>query len=270
MTTPNTALQVVPAEPLAPAPAAPVAEVDARTLMESIIADFASSLAPTTEPTSAPTAPLAPVSPVQTQPADLQYQMPGFVSEDYNAIEAWLVNAMQDDQQGAYDLGTAVFKLMPQLIVHNRDYVLWALGLSPEQAYQQVEARDRAEYAVTATLASETDKLFGEYVAKGVAAGLDPLQAAGLAAVVYQEFSRGYWQQGNAWQSAYDKWRHEIRSGYKLGPARDAFRKAFDDAFRRVAQNYKHTTPLRVASARASLTGGDLMEDILRERGITG
>jgi hypothetical protein len=263
----NTALQTVPAAPLAPAtPAAPAVIPDAATLMQSIIDRAASIPIEQTEH-----APVAPVSPIEREPGSIapQYQPPAaYESENYRAIEAWLIDSMEVDPQGAADLGAAVLNQMPQLIAYNREYVLRVLRLDPETASRQVAERNAREYAVTQTLASETDRLFGEYVAKGVQAGLSPLEAAGLAALAYQSFSRGYWQQGNAWQAAYDKWHSEIGSGYKLGPARDRFRELFNEAWRRAAATHHPHKPgaLPSQSQYQGLRGEELMQAMLRDQ----
>jgi len=265
----NTQLQ--PTQPSTPAPVAPAAPPatipDAASVMQGIIAKHNADNIPI-EQTE-----LAPVSPVEPEPAqqnlaprEPEYQPPAaYESPNYRAIESWLIGTMEVDPDGANDLAAAVLNQLPQILLHNRDYVLRVLGLDPETAQRTLDARNAREYAASATLASETDRLFGEYVAKGKLAGLSDLEAVGLAAIAYQQFSRGYWKQGSDWQKAFDGWMGEVKAGYKLGPKRDGFRKMFDDAFRRAAENFKHHKTGATTARYQGLTGSDLMTAMLRD-----
>ncbi|MGH9752777.1 MAG: hypothetical protein ACREA2_08325 [Blastocatellia bacterium] len=271
MSTNTTALTTVPAtpEPLTPtAPAAPATIPDAASVMERIIADAArieSDAAPATPNDQSLALASSAEDIVNFHPAQPYYQ-------GMTEAEHWLVGAMQEDPQGAFDLGAAILNQMPSLIQHNRNYVLRVLGLPTDAnaALRELQARERAEFQASQTVAIGAREIFNEFVEQGRRVGLNELEALGLAAASYMEVEKGFWAEGESdWKRTVNDWTRRVLSGNKLHAQdrRSAYRRAFEAVYRRVAERYRHVTPRKVAESRSGLTGAELMESIIRERG---
>lgn len=116
-----------------------------------------------------------------------------------------------------------------------------------EQARQQrvTQETDRVNFEATKTLGSEQRKVFDEYVEKGKALGLDPLQAAGAAALAYAEIESGYWKDGSNARRVVDTWHTNIKNGNKLqiDSGRSGYRKEFELAFRNALSQFKPNRP---------------------------
>ena len=100
---------------------------------------------------------------------------------------------------------------------------------------QRQQEMQRVEMESTKTLATETRRIFDEYVEKGKAMGLNPLEAAGVAALAYAEIEGSYWQGGGEINGVLDGWLERIKSGNKLqmDGGRSAYKKAFELAYRK-------------------------------------
>jgi hypothetical protein len=203
---------------------------------------------------------------------------------DYQAmtpIEKQLAAAMRDDprvRREVYELGAAILNQCPDLIEHNLDYILQTLGYDQAATDRQTAESQRAEYAHSQTMSREMNGLYREFVEKGKAAGLNDLEAAGLAAMAYEEIEGESWKADSEWARAFNDWQGRVRGGNKLhaGDGRKAAHKVFDSAYKRAAERYQHLSPTsgrgnpgapptrylgRVGDA------ADVMRDILREQG---
>ncbi len=160
-----------------------------------------------------------------------------------------------------------------------------------------IQERSRVEHESARSLATETRKVFNEYVQKGKAFGLDEVQAAGIAALAYAELEEQYWEDGTESRKVLDGWHGHIKTGnhLQIESGRSAYRKAFEAAYRRAASQYKPSRPgvptapnqPRVAGAPAApgqsqftpaspqasdlngLTGEALMKEIMRQNGMS-
>jgi hypothetical protein len=113
-----------------------------------------------------------------------------------------------------------------------------------EEAHRHQESV-RLEYESAKTLGAEQRKVFDEYVQKGKALGLNDLEAAGLAAMAYAEIEGGYWDENSEPRKVVDRWHGYIKSGNRLQKesGRAGYRKAFEQAYRKAAGQYKSPRP---------------------------
>lgn len=257
------------------APQAPAEPPSAAELMESIIAEHAKEA----------DEPQQPQQPKEQQPQDQRQQQaqqqqpaPAITMEAHTEIESAVADLLESDPATAYSLGAALMNFAPDLLRHNQDFILDALGLGEAEQQRAVEERARLDFQNGRAISRQTSQLFDEYVAKGKAAGLNDLEAVGLAALTYKEFETGFWSEGNSeWREAFNAWHGEIAAGRKLGKGRDAFRKAFDGAYRKTVEANKGHKP-RAAQERterpAPIYRGrvgdaeDVMKDIMRQHGL--
>jgi len=259
-----------------PAPATETAPaLTGASLMESIIDARAREAEPpeSQQPAPTPTPPQDQAPPAgETQDADYDDSM--------TDVEREFVQLLGDDRDTAYDLAVAVLNQCPQLIAHpeNRAYLLSVLGLPTDAAaaHREIAEINRVEYEASASVAAEQMQVFDEFVAKGEALGLNKLEAAGLAALAYKEFEAQYWKGDGESRKTLDDWHGRVKSGNKLHAAdgRAAYVKAFDAAFKKVAESHKNHRPRNTPEPpeRPRYLGrpgdaGDLMLHILDQQG---
>lgn len=230
-------------------------------------------------------------------------------------VERGLEQIRRMDEPTAWRIAAGVLNQMPEIIDHNRDYVLERLGLDPNlvDAYKQVtlaggyqmpedteaesaflaqvpaslhdafkklppavkkdlQQRDigvakfdleqyarnqqwEAEQAKQAemraqqqaaqveekaqvSLADSTRQVFQEYIDRGKSLGLDPLQAAGAAALAYADLEQSYWQANSEYRRTMDDWYGRLKSGNELQiqQTRSAYKKMFEQAYRKALQ----------------------------------
>lgn len=231
-------------------------------------------------------------------------------------VERGLERIRQMDEPTAWRIAAGVLNQMPEIIDHNRDYVLERLGLDPRlaDAYRQVtlaggytmpedaetesaflaqvpanlhdafkklppavkkdlQQRDigvakfdleqyarnqqwEAEQAKQAEaraaqqaaqveekaslgLAEATRGVFQEYIERGKSLGLDPLQAAGAAALAYSELEQSYWQANSEYRRTMDDWYNRLKGGNELQvrQTQSAYKKLFEQAYRKALQS---------------------------------
>jgi hypothetical protein len=223
---PDTSQQ--PAAAPAPAPVEAAPALTGSALMESIISEQAKQAEP--QPPEQPAQPAEPPK-EQQQPEEPE----GIATPyDYNATENEIVELIGSDPERAYELGAAFLTTMPKdLLEANTDFILDRLGLGREAQQQAMQERAAIERQAGQNFNVEQYKIFDEYIAKGKAAGLSDLEAAGLATMAFREIELG----------AFDTWYAELRGGHRLGPGRDRYRRAFDAAFKKVAEANKGHKP---------------------------
>ncbi len=115
-----------------------------------------------------------------------------------------------------------------------------------ESEKQQREQREsfqksqEAEVKASETLVKETWGVIEEYVKKGTAFGLNPLEAAGAAMLAYQKLDQQYWANGEA-RRAIDGLHQRIKTGNELqiSGGRKAYQKLFETAYREALSSYK-------------------------------
>lgn len=277
-----------PTEPApAPTPAERYGSMTPEQIMLETLAEFEEKAKAEAQPQPQP------AQPQQPQPQEKpQFELSDRFLEMREVFRELTKNGGASEQD-LYDLAGAVIEEFPMILEAHRDYVLHQLGLSPAHIDAQMREYADAEFAHNQKISAETTKLFNSYVQKGQAAGLNPLEAAGLAALAYQQFQADYYQNG-AMRKSFDEWESEIRSGHKLGPKRDAFNKTFDEAFQKVAAAHRHHVPNSQPSrsqqpaqtsqfvsrdgrvkmpgkefaSMSQMGGDDIMELTLRERGL--
>jgi hypothetical protein len=260
-----------PAPEPAPRPEVGVEPPSASELMQTIIAEHRAveqeqpQQPAQQQPAQQPAAP----APETNQPAGQGDYQP-------NEYTAALAEWMETDRQSAYELGAEILNAMPDLIEHNRDYLLSVLGLPGDAAAaeREIEARNQADFEASRQVSTAMSEVFDEFVEQGKAAGLNDLEAAGLAAIAYREFEQQYWTGDGSWRGQLDDWHGRVKGGNKLhiGDARNNFRKAFDTVYGKLSATHKSQ---RTADAQPSIRQSlgldpDLtMKEILRERGVS-
>ena len=88
------------------------------------------------------------------------------------------------------------------------------------------------------SLADSTRQVFQEYIDRGKSLGLDPLQAAGAAALAYADLENSYWQADSEYRRTMDDWYGRLKSGNELQiqQTRSAYKKMFETAYRKALQ----------------------------------
>jgi hypothetical protein len=169
-----------------------------------------------------------------------------------------------------------------------------------QQAQQAQQAEQQRAFQVeqqaTRSLADATRAIFNEYVEKGKALGLNPLEAAGAAAMAYAEIEQGYWDERSDQRRLMDGWYEKHKGGnkFQIEQGANAYKKAFEQAYRKALSQYQPKRPApplnngqRPATPPANgqrppqqqfqpaqptgdtsaLNGADLMNEIMRQYG---
>ena len=131
-----------------------------------------------------------------------------------------------------------------ELGVYSRDFARDDRERQMETQQRQQELQ-RIEMESTKTLATETRRIFDEYVERGKSLGLNPLEAAGVAALAYAEIESSYWQGGGDINGVLDGWLDRIKTGNKLqiDGGRSAYKKAFETAYRKALGSHAPRRP---------------------------
>jgi hypothetical protein len=104
---------------------------------------------------------------------------------------------------------------------------------------QRAQEFESQNYAMQ-TMAESTRGVFDEYVQKGIAAGLNPLEAAGAAAMAYRHLEETYWDAKSDSRKAQDAYFKHIKSRNELQMAagKRGYQKLFEGQWRKALSSY--------------------------------
>jgi hypothetical protein len=121
-----------------------------------------------------------------------------------------------------------------------------------QQQQQQLRIRaQQIEEQATSGLANATREVFQEYMARGEALGLNKLEAAGVAALAYSEMEAAYWQANSEQRRVMDDWYNRFKGGndLQIKATASAYKKLFEQAYRKALSQYAPKRPTAAASA---------------------
>jgi hypothetical protein len=108
---------------------------------------------------------------------------------------------------------------------------------STEQRHRETQ---QIETRAMQTMAESTRGVFDEYVQKGVAAGLNPLEAAGAAALAYKHLEETYWDEKSESRKAQDAYFKHIKGGndLQIQAGKRGYQKLFEAQWRKALSSY--------------------------------